>query len=66
MDTFSIQKKPVWGKYAIYSTLCLCKSLEKRCLILAYGGLCCLFVGYTVLPKNLQLLNSLLLPTGTH
>lgn len=66
MNTFTMQKKPGLGKYIIYSTLCLCKNLEKMCLILAFGRLCCFSVGYVVLPMNLGFLNPLLLHTGIH
>jgi len=53
MNTFAAQKKPLLGKYIIYSTLRLCKGLEKMCLLLAFGGLCCFSIHYVVLPINL-------------
>lgn len=42
------------------------QSLEKRCLIFAFGGLCCFSVHYTVLPTNLWFLNPLLFHRGSY
>lgn len=67
MDTCTVQKMAVWRKRITHSTLHLCKSLgkKKRHVILPNGELWCFSLGYMVPPKNLWLLNALMLPTGT-